>query len=756
MRNLMRRYFITLTVIFVLATLPRVGQGNLVNGANRTDLDQEQNPSVERKNETLIRIDTELVQIDVVVEDEKGLLVRDLKREDFQIIEDGKPQKIAYFSAGTASRPALWPGRSMERKGSIESATDSSGESIDTGRYIVLAVDDLHLSPGSLLTAKQALQRFVDQQINLNDRTSLITTSGMLGQYQQFTNERELLRRAVGRLSVRERIASGALDTPRISPYQAELIDSNDPDSLELAVQEIMLALRVDRRQATGMAQGRARQIVSENNSVTMATLSTLENVIRDLKSLPGRKVMILVSDGFLLGGMRDGRHFDLRRITDAATKAGVTIYSIDARGLIAVPGELDASQPGGMSMLMPGLMPGVRSRIAFGSIEAQRDGINALAADTGGKAIFNNNDINLGFQKILDDTDTYYLLAFEPSGSYRDGRFRKIEVKLPGHPKYRVRTRKGYFAPDEKQIARLEREQSRLIEAARTSPKEATKLRDLQIRNALSSLTPIRDIPIGLSAGYLETREEGLTVDLSAHIDVNGIRLQTEGTRQRAQLELISLIFDENGRTIDNRTEKMDLNLGEESYATALRNGLGYRRLLKLKPGFYQFRLLLRQEGSPTIGSAATWIEIPDPARRQLTLSSIFLTRGDQSETPQRDGATTDPHARSLVYRNFPRKTKLDFLVFTYNAKPGEKGLPDAAIQTQIFTGNKLIYASPLGALFPPEKKDEIDPARIPYRARLDLSAFDSGSYELRVVVIDRLAKSTAKRSINFEIERE
>ena len=752
----MRRYFTILTIIFVLATLLRApqtsGSGQEQEQKSKTVGTASTAGNSEQRNETLIRIDTELVQIDVVVEDEKGLLVRDLKRDDFQLIEDGKPQKIAYFSAGTASRPARWPGSPAARKGAVENPSSATEETVDTGRYIVLAVDDLHLSPGSLLVARQSLQRFIDQQISLNDRTSLITTSGMLGQFQQFTNERELLRRAVSRLSVRERVASGALDTPRISPYQAELIDSNDPDSLELAVQEIMLALRVDRRQATGMAQGRARQIVSENNSVTMATLSTLENVIRDLKSLPGRKVMILVSDGFLLGGMRDSRHYDLRRITDAATKAGVTIYSIDARGLIALPGEMDASQPGGMSPTLPG----VRSRIAFGSIEAQRDGINALAADTGGKAIFNNNDINLGFQKILDDTETYYLLAFEPSGSYRDGRFRKIEVKVPGHPKYRVRTRKGYFAPDEKQLARAEREQSRLIEAALTSPKEATKLRDLQIRNALSALTPIRDIPLGLTAGYLETREEGQMIDLSAHIDVNGIRLQTAGERQQARLELISLIFDENGRTVDNRTEKMELNLSEESRATALRNGLGYRRLLKLKPGFYQVRMLLRQEGSPTIGSAGTWIEIPDPARHQLTLSSIFLTRGEPSETSRPDATTSDPNVRSLVYRSFPRRAKLDFLVFTYNAKPGEKGPPDAAIQTQLFTGNKLIYASPLGAIFPPGKKDEIDPARIPYQARLDLSAFDPGSYELRIVVIDRLAKSTAKRAINFEIERE
>ena len=713
---------------------------------------QEQKPTDRQQDPgPAVRIETELVQIDVVVEDEKGQLVRNLKREDFQLTEDGKVQSLSYFSVGTASRPARWlKGDRTAVPASGGTATESV---IDTGRYLVLAIDDLHLSPGSLLTAKQALQRFIDQQISTSDQTSLITTSGTLGLYQQFTNERDLLRRAVSRLSVRERVVTSSSDIPRITPYQAEMIDSNDPDSLELAVQETMAALRVDRRMATGMAQGRARQIVAENNSVTMATLSTLENVIRGLRNLPGRKVMVLVSDGFLLGGLREGRHYDVRRITDVATRAGVVIYSLDARGLVALPGEMDASQPGAGGLIMPG----VRSRLANGGIEAQRDGIYALAADTGGKAIFNNNDINLGLQKVLDDTEVYYLLAFEPTTSYRDGRYRKLEVKLPGYPKYKVRTRKGYFSPDDKQLAKIEREQAKLLEMARNSPKEAVKLRDQQLRTGLSALTPVRDIAIGMTAGYLDTRDEGTSIDLSAHIDISGIEFRNEGDRHRAQLELVSIIFDENGRTVDNRSEKMELNLRNESLAEARRNGLGYRRLLKLKPGFYQARLLLRQEGTLRLGTANTWIEIPDLARQQFALSSIFLTpsdpRTEKGGLVNEDGQGSSN--RALVYRRFPHQGNLDFLVFAYNAKIGENGLPDAAIQTQLYAGSRLIYASPLGAFFTPDKRQEIDPARLPYRARLDLSAFEPGSYELRVVVIDRVARSTIKRSINFEVER-
>ena len=706
------------------------------------------------KPETLLRIETELVQLDVLVEDEKGTPVRHLKREDFQVLEGGRPQVISYFSVGSVGR--------VERDGNQSRAEVVAADPSEpppavggTGRYLVLAIDDLHLGPGSLLSAKQTLQRFLDQQVSLSDQVSLITTSGSLGQFQQFTNERELLHRAVNRLSVRERRVSGSGEIPAISPYQAELIDSNDPESLELAVQEIIQMLRIDRRMATGMAQSRARQIVAENNSVTGLTLSTLENVIRSLKALPGRKVMVLVSDGFLLGGLRESRHYDVRRVTDAATRAGVVIYSIDARGLVALPGEIDASQPGASSLILPG----ARSRIANGSISAQRDGIYALAADTGGRAIFNTNDLNIGLQRILDDSEASYLLAFEPSVSHRDGRYHKLEVRLPGYRKYRIRSQRGYFSPDDKQAAKIEREQSRLIEAGLGSSKEAGKLRDLQIRNGLSALYPIRDIAIGLSTGFLDTREEGTTIDLSAHIDINGIQFQEEAQRMRAHLELISLIFDESGRTVDTRSDKMDLNLKSETLVETQRNGLAYRRLFKLKPGFYNIRLIVRQEGSLEIGTASSWITIPDLTRPQLILSSIFLTPSEsKSDHASELGGMVGDGVKSLVYRRFVRPDTIDFIVFAYNSKVGQNGKADAAIQTQLYTGNKLIHASPLRALQlddAAEDRNAVDQTRLPYHGRLDLRSFESGRYELRVVVVDRLSRSTAKRSINFQIVR-
>jgi VWFA-related protein len=185
------------------------------------------------------------------------------------------------------------------------------------GRYVVLAVDDFHLTPSDLLIVKQTLNKFIDKQLVSGDQVAIATTSGNLGFYQQFTNEPDILKRAIKRLSVQERKVTSSFDVPRITDYQAELIDMGDSDALELAVQEILRNMGLppsppgrsnsasaasSRQIAVSQAQSKARMIVTQNAHYSGSTLETLEGVIRSLRDLPGRKMLVLLSDGFYLG----------------------------------------------------------------------------------------------------------------------------------------------------------------------------------------------------------------------------------------------------------------------------------------------------------------------------------------------------------------------------------------------------------------------------------------------------------------------
>jgi VWFA-related protein len=748
----------------------------LRSAQSREQKGREQKPQTE----PMLRIETDLVQIDVVVADKAGKLVRDLRREDFELYEDGKKQQITHFAIGTATQPANWLAAGKKNPAEKSGGAAATPIEVRAGRYIIIAVDDFHLAPENLMIAKRTLLRFINNQMVGGDQMAIATTSGNIGMFQQFTNERDVLERAVNRLSLQNRTVTSSSDIPRISDYQAELIDLGDREALDLAVQEIMRLEGVQAPPPTGgagggrggargaqgganaefgtspreramlQAQSRARMIVGQNAHYTRATLSTLEGVIRRLRDLPGRKMLVLLSDGFFLGGSSSSQIFDMRRITDAATQAGVVIYSIDARGLVAsVPGG-DASQPSGFSPETPG----VRERIEMSAVQAKLNGLNALAYDTGGKLLHNSNDLNLGLQQVLNENEVYYVLAYEPAVSYRDGRFRKIEVRVADRPELKVRTRKGYFAPAEKTDKAAENASDKNKEKSPEKVAQQAKLeKEKEMRAGLGSLFPLREIPVEMAVDFLDVVGGGSGALINTHIDAKALDLAlVNGTHQSA-IDLLVALFDEKGKLATSFSERVSFNIRPERLENAIKYGMSYRRLTQLKPGFYQARVAVREDGSARLGSASKWVEVPDLGKKQLTLSGILLSSGEEEpQNPQpansaQEGYTPRPSSAS---RRFKRGGAVDFMVFAYNARI-EKNATDLVIQSQVYSGSKLVYASPLAKMNTPENADL---QRIPYAARVSLEDFTSGPYELRLVVIDRLTKATAFRRVYFTVE--
>jgi VWFA-related protein len=723
----------------------------------------------ENKNQAVLRVETELVQIDVVVADKKGSLIRDLRREDFELFEDGKRQQVTHFAAGTSVKPATWLRPERRTMPSDANAAPTPAE-IRAGRYIVVAIDDFHLEPENLLIAKRVLHRFINEQMVAGDQVAFITTSGNIGLYQQFTADRAILERAVDRLSVQTRNVTNSFDVPRISDFQAELIDRGDRQALELAALEI---LRLEapsvpaqrggggrgasmggssaQERAEEQARSKARMIVAQNAHYTRSTLDTLDSVIRSLRQLTGRKMLVLLSDGFFLGGNSSSQISEIQRIIDAATRSGVVIYSIDARGLIATPPGGDASTPSGFATELPGARASIEQR----AIEAKRDGMNALAQDTGGFLVVNNNDLNLGFQRVLDDNEVYYVLAYEPPESRRDGRFHRIEVRIADRPELKVRTRKGYLSSTKKS------EKSEKVEEKAEKPSQKQKekadqqaraVKAAQIRSGLVSLFPLRDIPLEMSVDFIDIAGRGPVAMINAHIDASALELLQANGLHNGALDLTGAIFDERGKVAESFSERLTINLKPSSLDAVVKQGFSYLKYVSLKPGFYQTRVALREEGTARLGSAACWIEIPDLTKKQLALSSIFISAAEDERSPQNgtDGKTYQPRP-TAAKRRFKRGGKADFLVFVYNAKADKKGSPDVVIQSQVYSGSKLVYASPLAKVTP---ASDGDLQRLPYAARVSLDGFEAGDYELRLLAIDRLTKATTNKRMNFIVD--
>ncbi len=687
-----------------------------------------------------IGVESTLVEVDVIVTDKGDQPRTDLGPADFEILEDGRPQPITHFARGFATGPA-------ERPSSSESPGIASfpDEAASRGRHFVLAVDDYHLEPADLATVKKALLRYIDAQIQPGDEAAVVAASGSLGPLQQFTTDRDVLRRAVDRLRVQNRSFRAAVESPRITDYQAELIESGDREALDLAVQEFLGS--EPRSRQTENAQTRAearisamaRQIVAQTANVTSETLASLERLVRGLTPLRGRKVVALFSGGFFMGSDRQSSRRDLEVIADAALRAGVVLYAVDARGLIATPAIGDASVPGSYNITTN---PGERERIELRAMEAGRDGMNALAADTGGLALFNRNDLDGALKQVLDDSASYYRLGYVPQASPRDGRFRKLEVRVPGHSGLRVRAASGYLA----QAAAALR-----LSGQTASNPEGDPARLL--RAALDSSFPLRGLPVDIAADFMGTNEGDVLV-VTAVLDAGRLDFHAgAGGRETAAVDLVGLVVDEAGKVAGQFSDRVELALGAEAKESAIANGLTYRKTLVVRPGLLQARIAVRADSNGLLGSATQWVQVPDRRKQALALSSILVVAdGESATTPPsataRGVVTFDRPRRAEVSRRFRRGGHLDYLLVVYDrAKAGAAG--SVAIEKELLSGNTTLTKSSPTLL----TGDSPDGARAE-GGRLRLSGFAPGEYELRVVATDSAARTTATRSLRFTVE--
>jgi hypothetical protein len=490
--------------------------------------------------------------------------------------------------------------------------------------------------------------------------------------------------------------------------------------------------------------QRQARGILGEALRLSEATLSRIDTLLRGLSSLPGRKLCLLVSDGFLVGmGTSDEQSRQLRRVIDAATRSRAVIYSLDSRGL-ATTGA-DAGVVG------TGAPRGLQERVAGQAEKEFREVLQGLANDTGGFLVRATNELPGGLRRMLEDNDAYYLMAYEPSNVKRDGRFRRIDVRLPGHADFVVRARKGYLAPDDRSRA------SRSDQTAATSPTAGVAapgaLAETEIWAALSAPLPSNGIPVRLTADYLALPPAGPQAIVQALVDVAGLRWQSIEGRHRATVELVGGVYDATGAPVGLPFgRRFDLDLTPAQYDRAMETGLQYRQRSLLEPGRYEVRLIVREPALTPLGGTAQWVEIPDLGNGKLTLSGVFLSVS--AGTPGSPAPDTAEGSETLhdaqVRRRFKRSEGVYFQLYVYNVLVDEKGASDVVLQAQIRSGAKLVAASkPQPVTF-----QQMDGVPLPQSNGMSLEGLAPGSYELRIVVVDRKANATAFRNIDFTVE--
>lgn len=681
---------------------------------------QQKQPSPQPTPDDVIRVSTRLVQTNVTVTDKKGNFVDNLTRDDFELLVDGKRQPITFFEIIKAGESAS--------SGSINRAgTTETGDDIAT-RSILVFVDDLHLSAPSMERTRKMLDFFIDQKIGYGDQVLIASPSGQVGFLQQLTDSKEALHAAVARLKFRPSTARD-IDKPPMSEFQAASIERGDSQLMDhfssLLVQELFANLYRSNptaayEAAERLVHARASRTLTQSNFIVRGTLSSLESLMRSVGELPGRKLVIVVSDGFLLNSQQGEISERLREVSDAALRSGGVIYGIQASGLNTT--FLDAASS---DMLDP---HGNTGTAPLGEDSEVQAPLVELAAATGGRALLNANDLNPAITRALAETADYYLLGWRPEDEILKKRsFHRIKVVLKNQPKLSTRVNSGFFS------------EPTLTNAATTPVATAAGPQE-QLHTAITNVFHTSLLPTNVTVNYMES-SAGPKLSMLVHVPLTA----GDGSMEPA-VDISGLVLDDAGKYVTSFGDHFTAT-SEIAGASAGERSITYLNEVVVKPGLYEIRVAARDSASGRIGRVIRWIEVPDVPSGKLALSSLVL--GERESEPTTIDATA--RARMKVDNHFSRKSRLRLLTYLYNAGAAGKPAPQMEVELQLLRQNKVLISSP------PRKLSivtEEDFHEFPFVQELSLSQVPRGRYVLRVVATDRLSKRRVTREQSFQVE--
>ena len=620
------------------------------------------------QSEPVIRISVNLVQLDAVVTDGKGRQVTDLRPEDFEVLQDGKPQAITNLSyirlaqnESVASAPAAG-------KAPLVPPVPVNLRPEQVRRTIALVVDDLGMSFESIARLRQALKTFVDEEMQPGDLIAIIRSGAGIGALQAFTADKQILH--------------AAIDHVRFSGFGRAIIGQYPSYG--------------------GDPGGASRASAAEQELFAVGTLGAVRYVIRGLRQLPGRKSVVLFSERLpLITSTGDSQVLDgVRRLVDAANRAAAVIYTIDPAGLQTF--QLSAADGRGRSPRQLAAIPRRRTQAQW----IGQEGLEFLADQTGGFFVYNDNDILGGIGRVLEDQAGYYLVGYRPAPGTFDPQtgqrlFHSVKVRVR-RPGLTVRSRAGFLGiPDGDPGLRIGTGESReqQLYDALDSPFNSSGV-GLRLTAIYSHVAK----PVAVSAGstapkkaktYAKTTQVSDFVKAILYInpkDLTFTDFEQPEHGKEAVIDLLIATFGDNGQEIDHSDMTYTVRLTDTLYQQSIAaGGILYTAFHPIsKPGAYQMRVALRDAASKRVGSASQFIEVPNIKTGRLTLSSLVLSNASAQDV----AAGNDPLAdASSVLRVFHPGSELNYAYEVLNADAGAGRGPHLETRIRLFRDGALIY---------------------------------------------------------------
>jgi VWFA-related protein len=576
-----------------------------------------------------LNVSANIVLTNIVVRDKKtGALVKGLKASDFTILENNKPQKIASFDYENVDEAAVLNEKTTIGKASVADMLErnfaANPAQLRDHRLIVLFFDLSSMQDEDIDRAVDAAAKYVNTQMEPADLVASVSMSTGLSMDQDFTNDKTALLHAIN--------SYNGTDTTGFANGATGSTDGSSDDTTQFAADD------------------------TEYNSLnTDRELMAIRAISKSLERVEQRKSMIYFSGGLTRNGIEN--QASLRAATNEAAKANMAIYSVDSRGLQALPPVGDASKG---SLRGNSAYSGAAATKQLASNYASQETLGTLAADTGGKFFGDSNDFGPAFQQVQHDTEAYYILGFHSTDQAHDGAFRHLTVKL-NRGDVKLEYRPGYYAPADFQH-------------------QKTEDRELALNEQMRSQSPATDVALYLQALYFRQTENTFYIPISLIVPGSQIPFTSKANTDKASIDIMGEVRNAQGIAVGNVRETIKLALDQSQQVQ--RRNIQYSTGFTLAPGKYHLKFVVRENQTGNMGDFETEIQVPDLKKVPLKLSSVMLasqrtpnTNKNTSNLMVRDGLEYVPNVAHV----FRQDQHLYFLYEVYDPSK-EKNAPAPA----------------------------------------------------------------------------
>jgi VWFA-related protein len=660
------------------------------------------------------RTEVNYVEVDAAVFTSDGRFVADLGRSDFEVLEDGQPQDVTAFSL--VSIPIERPEQPLFASRPIAADVVTNARPFD-GRLYVIVLDDLHTGATRSLNVRKAAREFVERYMGANDLAAVVHTSGRTDASQDFTSNKALLAASIDKF-MGQKLRSQTLE--RLDQYQRQRAVPTGPSGSSIT--------RVD------------DPLDAERGFQAVRTLRALENISEWVGSIRGRrKAIVFLSEGVDYD-VYDFQKRETTTLVDAmrevianATRSNVSIYSVDPRGLTSM-GEDSIEATGGFPD-DPMLRLGMSS--FNDELRLAQQSLRSLSEDTGGYASINSNDFTNAWTRVVSDSSSYYVLGYYPRNDKRDGRFRRIDVRVKREG-VEVRSRKGYTAPKGK---------------APTPKPPADDKASPELRQVLDSPVPLSGLTMRAFAVPFKGTAPNASVAIGIEASGRDLNFSERDGKFVNDFEVSAIAIDSQGKVRDGDRSLLNMGLKAETRARVAEQGLRIQTRLKLPPGKYQIRVGARETGGGRLGSLNYDIVVPDFADGPLTMSGVVVAAASMQNVmtakPDEELRTLLP-APATALREFPEGDTLAIFAEVYDNDLKQPHKVDIRTTALADDGRTVFSTS--------EERDSTElqgkPGGYGHTVQVPLKGFAPGLYVLRVEGVSRAGKDAkVSREVPFRV---